>query len=83
MQMITSFFCRANENEVLKLMTNLDIYDMILGQSPNLTKFDFFFCISARRDLRNRIENIMRIRETDGNVTYLGNLLFIHKNKTS
>lgn len=51
------------------------------GQCPNLTKSDMLFSNIASRDLKRSLSSKTGTRLFDQNITYLGNPLFIHKNK--
>lgn len=76
-------FCNANEKETSNLIQILGKYNSIADQSPNLSKYDIFFSNNAFRDLQIRLIVIMEIQESNNNITFLGNPLFIHKNKTN
>lgn len=57
-------------------------YGEFSRQKPNFAKFVILFSKNAIQSNRNEMRDILRIQQSTSNMIYLGNPLFIPKNKT-
>lgn len=69
------------QQEINQMMKIIQQYGIISGQLPNLQKSGLFFSKNATRELKRRIYANIGIGLTERNIIYLGNPLFIQRNK--
>lgn len=75
-------FCKASEDEALRMGELLQIFEEASGQQVNLNKSSVIYSSNVDRELKSKIGQILQVEEADGSVHYLGLPNRVGRNKS-
>lgn len=65
-------YCRATQNEAVKVCQLLQTFETASGQQVNRQKSSIFFSTNTTEVVRNEVSNKLRMAEATDQCTYLG-----------